>query len=123
LADCQVKDAPDPGLGQTGGQPAQKATGSPAIFLADKTGPTMPELIRRSTATCRTMNERPRHPDYVSGGGDAVFAGTVWKNGKDTISVTGKCLAGLLTRPLSDLEIGTSAKMLSIVPLLTAAPC
>ncbi len=40
------------------------------------------------------------------------------KEGKDTISVTGNVLRDYLTDLFPILEIGTSAKMLSIVPLL-----
>ena len=40
------------------------------------------------------------------------------KNGKDTISVTGNVLRDYLTDLFPILEVGTSAKMLSIVPLM-----
>jgi isocitrate dehydrogenase len=61
--------------------------------------------------------ERPRHPDPGAGRGDAVSLERI-RRGEDTISVTGNVLRDYLTDLFPILEIGTSARMLSIVPLL-----
>ncbi len=45
------------------------------------------------------------------------------RRGEDTISVTGNVLRDYLTDLFPILELGTSARMLSIVPLLRGAHC
>ncbi len=81
--------------------------------------PTMPNLIEK----VNTLFTRPR---YCRGLEIRIMSPveatryTCWrvKEGQDTISVTGNVLRDYLTDLFPILELGTSAKMLSIVPLL-----
>jgi isocitrate dehydrogenase len=60
---------------------------------------------------------RPRPPHPAAGRGDAVSLERI-RRGEDTISVTGNVLRDYLTDLFPIMELGTSAKMLSIVPLM-----
>jgi isocitrate dehydrogenase len=56
--------------------------------------------------------------DHGADGGDAASPASACVQGLDTISVTGNVLRDYLTDLFPILEVGTSAKMLSIVPLM-----
>ncbi len=95
-----------------------RATGTPAIFWLDKNRAHDVNLIAK-------VNEYLN--DHDTGGLDiqimtpvdaATHACERCRDGKDTISVTGNVLRDYLTDLFPILELGTSAKMLSIVPLL-----
>ncbi len=114
---CQVKDAPVQDWIKLAVNRA-KATGWPAIFWLDKDRAHDAELIKK-------VNQYL--PDYDTEGVDikimSVAEATKYtlervKAGKDTISVTGNVLRDYLTDLFPILEVGTSAKMLSIVPLM-----
>lgn len=114
---CQVKDAPVQDWIKLAVNRA-KATGWPAIFWLDKNRAHDAELIKK-------VNQYL--PDYDTEGVDikimSVAEATKYtlervKAGKDTISVTGNVLRDYLTDLFPILEVGTSAKMLSIVPLM-----
>ena len=114
---CQVKDAPIQDWIKLAVNRA-KATGWPAIFWLDENRAHDAELIRK-------VNQYL--PDYDTEGVDikimSVAEATKYtlervKAGKDTISVTGNVLRDYLTDLFPILEVGTSAKMLSIVPLM-----
>ncbi|MCI0426981.1 MAG: NADP-dependent isocitrate dehydrogenase, partial [Nitrospiraceae bacterium] len=114
---CQAKDAPIQDWVKLAVNRA-RATGSPAIFWLDKNRAHDAELIK-------LVNRYLSHHDTkgldirIMSPADAIRLSLERiKDGKDTISVTGNVLRDYLTDLFPILEIGTSAKMLSIVPLL-----
>jgi len=114
---CQVKDAPIQNWIQLAVNRA-KATGTPAVFWLDKNRAHDAELIKKIDKYL---------PEYDTTGLDiqilAPYEATIFSlerisKGEDTISVTGNVLRDYLTDLFPILEVGTSAKMLSIVPLM-----
>ena len=114
---CQVKDAPIQDWIKLAVTRA-KATGMPAVFWLDENRAHDVELIKK-------VNEYL--PDHDTAGLEikimAPTEATKYtlqrvKDGQDTISVTGNVLRDYLTDLFPILELGTSAKMLSIVPLM-----
>ncbi|MGF1750526.1 NADP-dependent isocitrate dehydrogenase [Vibrio cionasavignyae] len=114
---CQVKDAPIQDWVKLAVTRA-RATGVPAVFWLDEARAHDAELIKK-------VNQYL--PDYDTNGLDirilAPLEATIFsldriKLGQDTISVTGNVLRDYLTDLFPILELGTSAKMLSIVPLM-----
>lgn len=114
---CQAKDAPIQDWVKLAVNRA-KATGSPAIFWLDKSRAHDAELIKKVQQYL---------PEHDINGLDIQIMSPVeatelslarMKVGKDTISVTGNVLRDYLTDLFPILEVGTSAKMLSIVPLM-----
>ena len=96
-----------------------RITGQPAIFWLDEARAYDRNLIARVRAVPQgARHQRPRHPHRVAGGGHAPRRCKRVRAGQDTISVTGNVLRDYLTDLFPILELGTSAKMLSIVPLL-----
>ncbi len=78
---------------------------------------------RSSSPKVEQYLKRPRHrrastSDPLAGRGDARSRSSACARGEDTISVTGNVLRDYLTDLFPILELGTSAKMLSIVPLM-----
>jgi isocitrate dehydrogenase len=114
---CQTKDAAIQDWVKLGVNRA-KATGASAIFWLDKNRSHDARLIEK-------VNQYLPHHD-TSGLDIRIMApveamqATIERSrvGKDTISVTGNVLRDYLTDLFPILELGTSAKMLSIVPLL-----
>ncbi|MGB0504528.1 MAG: NADP-dependent isocitrate dehydrogenase, partial [Thalassolituus sp.] len=115
---CQAKDAPIRDWVKLAVSRA-RATGVPAIFWLDSKRAHDAELIRKVEKYL---------PEYESDGLDIQimapeeatrFTLARLKDGKDTISVTGNVLRDYLTDLFPILELGTSAKMLSIVPLMS----
>ena len=114
---CQTKDAPIRDWVRLAVSRA-RATGAPAIFWLNKERAHDASLIAKVNAYL---------PDHDTDGLDIQILAPVeatklscqrCKDGKDTISVTGNVLRDYLTDLFPILELGTSAKMLSIVPLL-----
>ena len=99
-----------------------RATGDPAVFWLDETRAHDANLIAKVTAYL------PEHGAQLDGGDldlrvlspvdAATFSVQRIREGKDTISVTGNVLRDYLTDLFPIMELGTSAKMLSIVPLM-----
>jgi isocitrate dehydrogenase len=95
-----------------------RATGWPAVFWLDRTRAHDAELIAKVEA------ELPNHDtDGLQLEIMSVAEATRWtldrvRRGENTISVTGNVLRDYLTDLFPILEVGTSAKMLSIVPLM-----
>ncbi len=130
--DVLLQHAVEPGdiwrLCTTGAEPVEdwvrlavsraRATGSPAIFWLDEKRAHHLHLIEKVNACLDDMDTsgldiRTLPPvDAMRNTLERVRAG------KDTISVTGNVLRDYLTDLFPILELGTSAKMLSIVPLL-----
>ncbi len=114
---CQVKDAPIQDWVKLAVSRA-RATGSPAVFWLDENRAHDAELIKKVNAYL---------PNHDTEGLDILVMAPVdatkfslqrIKEGKDAISVTGNVLRDYLTDLFPILELGTSAKMLSIVPLM-----
>jgi isocitrate dehydrogenase len=114
---CQTKDAPIRDWVKLAVKRA-KATGAPAIFWLDENRAHDREIIakvNRYLANHDTTGLDIRIMQPV----DAMrFSLARTRRGADTISVTGNVLRDYLTDLFPILELGTSAKMLSIVPLM-----
>lgn len=114
---CQVKDAPIQDWIKLAVSRA-KATQLPTIFWLDKKRAHDAELIKKVTQylpehDIETLDIRILSPEEAT----QVTLERIVK-GEDTISVSGNVLRDYLTDLFPILEVGTSAKMLSIVPLM-----
>ncbi|MHC5143074.1 MAG: NADP-dependent isocitrate dehydrogenase, partial [Planctomycetota bacterium] len=114
---CQVKDAPIRNWVELAVIRA-KATGTPAVFWLDENRAHDAQIIKK-------VNEYlPQHDTagleiHIMAPQDAMqFSLDRVRKGQDTISVTGNVLRDYLTDLFPILELGTSARMLSIVPLM-----
>jgi len=114
---CQVKDAPIQDWVKLAVNRA-RATGSPALFWLDKDRAHDAELIKKVDRYLPNHDTKGLDIKIMSPADATRFSLERMKESKDTISVTGNVLRDYLTDLFPILEIGTSAKMLSIVPLL-----
>jgi isocitrate dehydrogenase len=114
---CQVKDAPIQDWVKLAVNRA-RATGVPAVFWLDKNRAHDAELIKKVNRYLPNHDTKGLDIRTMSPAEATRFSLERIKEGKDTISVTGNVLRDYLTDLFPILEIGTSAKMLSIVPLL-----
>ncbi|SHN20239.1 isocitrate dehydrogenase [Cyclobacterium lianum] len=114
---CQVKDAPVQDWVKLAVNRA-RATGSPAVFWLDKNRAHDSELIRKVEKYLKDHDTSGLDIRIMSPVDATRFSLERIKAGKDTISVTGNVLRDYLTDLFPILELGTSAKMLSIVPLM-----
>ena len=114
---CQVKDAPIQDWVKLAVTRA-KATGAPAVFWLNKDRAHDAELIKKVNAYLPKHDTAGLEIKIMSPADACRFSLERMKEGKDTISCTGNVLRDYLTDLFPILEIGTSAKMLSIVPLL-----
>jgi len=114
---CRVKDRPVKAWVSLAVERAQE-TGLPAVFWLDENRAhdiRLIEKVRRNLQNCRTDSLDIR---IMSPAEATRFTLERMTEGKDTISVTGNVLRDYLTDLFPILELGTSAKMLSIVPLM-----
>jgi isocitrate dehydrogenase len=95
-----------------------KATGSTAIFWLDDARAYDRNLIAKTQAYLKEYNTSGMDIRILSPLKATQATLERVRAGKDTISVTGNVLRDYLTDLFPILELGTSAKMLSIVPLL-----
>ncbi|MFK8265609.1 NADP-dependent isocitrate dehydrogenase [Capnocytophaga cynodegmi] len=114
---CQVKDAPVQDWVKLAVSRA-KATQTPAIFWLDKKRAHDAELIKKVTKYLANHDTNGLEIKILSPEEATLFTLKRLVNGEDTISVTGNVLRDYLTDLFPILELGTSAKMLSIVPLM-----
>ena len=114
---CQVKDAPVQDWVKLAVNRA-KATDSPAIFWLDKNRAHDKNLIEKVTTYLKDHDTTGLDIKILSPVEATRFSLESIKAGKDVISVTGNVLRDYLTDLFPILELGTSAKMLSIVPLM-----
>jgi isocitrate dehydrogenase len=114
---CQVKDSPIQDWVKLAVTRA-KATGAPAVFWLNKDRAHDAELIKKVNAYLSKHDTAGLEIKIMSPAEACRFSLERIKAGKDTISCTGNVLRDYLTDLFPILEIGTSAKMLSIVPLL-----
>jgi len=114
---CQVKDAPIQDWVKLAVSRA-KATNDPAIFWLDENRAHDAELIKKVTVYLAQEDTVGLDIQIMSSLKATEFTLKRLKAGKDTISVSGNVLRDYLTDLFPILEVGTSAKMLSIVPLM-----
>ena len=114
---CQTKDAPVQDWVKLAVNRA-RATGTPTIFWLDKNRAHDAELIKKVNEYLPQHDTSGLDIRILSPEEATQFTLERLKDGKDTISVTGNVLRDYLTDLFPILELGTSAKMLSIVPLM-----
>ncbi len=114
---CQTKDAPVKDWVKLAVNRA-KATNTPAIFWLDKNRAHDAELIKKVNTYLPEHDTTGLDIRIMSPVEATRFSLERIKDGKDTISVTGNVLRDYNTDLFPILELGTSAKMLSIVPLM-----
>lgn len=114
---CQVKDAPIQDWVKLAVNRA-RATGVPAVFWLDENRAHDNELIKKVNAYLPSHDTSGLEILIKSPMDATAYTLERVKAGQDTISVTGNVLRDYLTDLFPILELGTSAKMLSIVPLM-----
>lgn len=114
---CQTKDAPIQNWVKLAVTRA-RATGVPAIIWLNKDRAHDAELIKKIDKYLPEHDTNGLDIQIMSPVDATRFSLECVKYGQDTISVTGNVLRDYLTDLFPILEVGTSAKMLSIVPLL-----
>ncbi len=114
---CQVKDAPIRDWVKLAVSRA-RATGTPAVFWLDANRAHDAELIKKVDAYLPEHDTNGLELSILPPVEATRLSLTRLKAGRDTISVTGNVLRDYLTDLFPILEVGTSAKMLSIVPLM-----
>ncbi|MGD0197054.1 MAG: NADP-dependent isocitrate dehydrogenase [Solirubrobacteraceae bacterium] len=114
---CQCKDAAIQDWVRLAVQRA-RTTGAPAVFWLDETRPHDAELLRKVRPALADLDTEGLQIEILDVPAAARFTLERARAGKDTIGVTGNVLRDYLTDLFPILELGTSAKMLSIVPLM-----
>ena len=114
---CQAKDAPIQDWVKLAVTRA-RATNSPAIFWLNDDRAHDVELIKKVNTYLKDHDTNGLDIRIMSQGEATKYTLERLKAGQDTISVTGNVLRDYLTDLFPILEVGTSAKMLSIVPLM-----
>ena len=114
---CQVKDLPIQDWVKLAVNRA-RATGNPAVFWLDKNRAHDAQLIEKVNLYLLNHDTDGLDISILSPFDATLFSLDRIKKGQDTISVTGNVLRDYLTDLFPILELGTSAKMLSIVPLM-----
>ena len=114
---CQAKDLPIQDWVKLAVNRA-RATGAPAIFWLDKTRAHDAQMILKVNKYLQDHDTKGLDIQIMSPVEAMRFTLPRAKAGLDTISVSGNALRDYLTDLFPILELGTSSKMLSIVPLL-----
>ncbi|TYQ18866.1 UNVERIFIED_ORG: isocitrate dehydrogenase [Zoogloea ramigera] len=114
---CQVKDAPIRDWVKLAVTRARNS-GMPAIFWLDPYRPHENEVIKKVQTYLKDHDTSGLHIEIMSQVRAMRYTLERVSRGLDTISVTGNILRDYLTDLFPILELGTSAKMLSIVPLM-----
>jgi isocitrate dehydrogenase len=115
---CQTKDAPVRNWVELAVERA-RATGMPAVFWLDETRAHDAELLKKVRPALDELDTAGLQLEIMDVAAATRFTLERARAGKDTISVTGNVLRDYLTDLFPILELGTSAKMLSIVPLMS----
>ena len=115
---CQTKDAPVRNWVQLAVGRA-RATGVPAVFWLDETRAHDAEVLKKVRAGLADADTDGLTIEVMEVGAATRYTLDRARRGLDTISVTGNVLRDYLTDLFPILELGTSAKMLSIVPLMS----
>ena len=114
---CQTKDAPIQDWVKLAVTRA-RATGAPAVFWLDSNRGHDKQIIEKVNKYLKVHDTKGLDIRIMSPVEATRFSLERIRQGKDTISVTGNVLRDYLTDLFPILELGTSAKMLSIVPLM-----
>jgi isocitrate dehydrogenase len=114
---CQTKDEPVRDWVKLAVTRA-RASGAPAVFWLDRERAHDAEVIRKVESYLGEHDTEGLQVEIMAPVDAMTFALERIRRGEDTISVTGNVLRDYLTDLFPILEIGTSARMLSIVPLL-----
>ncbi|MEU1818305.1 NADP-dependent isocitrate dehydrogenase [Streptomyces roseifaciens] len=114
---CQSKDAPIRDWVKLAVTRA-RATGVPAVFWLDEDRAHDAQLIEKVKAYLPEHDTEGLQIEIMSPVEATKFSLERIRRGEDTISVTGNVLRDYLTDLFPILELGTSAKMLSVVPLM-----
>ncbi len=114
---CQAKDLPIQDWVKLAVRRA-RATGAPAVFWLDKNRAHDAQMILKVNKYLKDLDTTGLEIHTMSPVEAMKFTLPRAKAGLDTISVSGNALRDYLTDLFPILELGTSAKMLSIVPLL-----
>ena len=114
---CQVKDAPIRDWVKLAVNRARNS-GMPAVFWLDPYRPHEAELIKKVQSYLKEHDTTGLDIQIMSQVRAMRFTLERVNRGLDTISVTGNILRDYLTDLFPIMELGTSAKMLSIVPLM-----
>ena len=114
---CQAKDAPIQDWVKLAVQRA-RATGTPAVFWLDRQRAHDAQLIQKVERYLKDHDTNGLDLRILSPVDATRFSLERIRAGLDTISVTGNVLRDYLTDLFPILELGTSSKMLSIVPLM-----
>jgi len=114
---CQTKDAPirnwvELAVGRA------RATGAPAVFWLDESRGHDAQVLAKVHAQLAELDTEGLTIEILPVAEATRYTLERAKRGEDTISVTGNVLRDYLTDLFPILELGTSAKMLSIVPLM-----
>jgi isocitrate dehydrogenase len=114
---CQAKDLPIQDWVKLAVNRARE-TGFPAIFWLDENRAHDAELIKKVNVYLKDHDTGGLEIKIMSPVNATKYSVKRMNEGKDTISVTGNVLRDYLTDLFPILEVGTSAKMYSIVPLM-----
>ncbi|WP_328403632.1 NADP-dependent isocitrate dehydrogenase [Streptomyces sp. NBC_00390] len=114
---CQTKDLPIKDWVKLAVTRA-RATGDPAVFWLDEGRAHDAQLIEKVKAYLTEHDTDGLQIEIMSPVDAITFSLERIRRGEDTISVTGNVLRDYLTDLFPILELGTSAKMLSVVPLM-----
>ena len=114
---CQTKDAPIQDWVKLAVTRA-RATGAPAVFWLDNNRAHDVQLIEKVNKYLKDHDTTGLEITIMTPVEATRYSLERIREGKDTISVTGNVLRDYLTDLFPILELGTSAKMLSIVPLM-----
>jgi isocitrate dehydrogenase len=114
---CQTKDAPVRDWVRLAVERA-RATGAPAVFWLDETRAHDAQVLLKVREELERHDTDGLQLEILPVAEATRFTLERARAGEDTISVTGNVLRDYLTDLFPILELGTSAKMLSIVPLM-----
>ncbi|MBV7294752.1 NADP-dependent isocitrate dehydrogenase [Corynebacterium sp. TAE3-ERU12] len=114
---CQTKDAPIRDWVKLAVNRA-RATGDPTVFWLDRTRAHDAKLIEKVEKYLEEHDTEGLDIRIMDPEAATKFSLERIREGKDTISVTGNVLRDYLTDLFPIMELGTSAKMLSVVPLM-----
>ena len=115
---CQTKDVPIQDWVKLAVKRA-RATGDPAVFWLDEGRAHDANLITKVRTYLAERDTDGLQIEIMSPERATAFSLERIRRGQDTISVTGNVLRDYLTDLFPILELGTSAKMLSVVPLIS----
>jgi isocitrate dehydrogenase len=114
---CQTKDAPVRNWVRLAVD-RTRASGDPAVFWLDASRPHDAQLLAKVRPALAELDTDGLTIEIMDVASATRFTLARARSGQDTISVTGNVLRDYLTDLFPILELGTSAKMLSVVPLM-----